>query len=53
LLVLLLLVGLMFEELTQQLLDLRASTLGSAPTAFAMVISCCSCCCCLGQGSGE
>jgi hypothetical protein len=43
----------MFEELTQQLLDLRASMRGPVPAAFAMVISCCSCCCCAGQGSGE
>ena len=42
-----------FEELTAQLLDLRASTLAAEASAFAMVQDCCSCCCCLGQGSGE
>jgi hypothetical protein len=49
----LLLLPMMLEGLTQQLLDLSASTLGDAPDMYAMTISCCSCCCCLGQGSGE
>jgi hypothetical protein len=36
---------LMFEELTSQLLDLRAGTLGRPGGLFAMVLDCCSCCC--------
>ena len=39
---------LMFEELTSQLLDLRATTLGDGTQLFAMVQDCCSCCCCYG-----
>jgi len=37
-----------FDELTAELLDLRADTRGSAAALFAMVLDCCSCCCCLG-----
>ncbi len=40
---------LMFDELTTQLLDLRAVTLGKPGGLFAMVLDCCSCsctCCC-------
>jgi len=44
----------MFAELTKELLDLRATTLGGRGELFAMVQSCCCCCCsCMGQGGGE
>jgi hypothetical protein len=39
---------LMFEELTSQLLDLRATTLGDGRQLFATVQDCCCCCCCYG-----
>ena len=39
---------LMFEELTNQLLDLRATTLGDRRELSAMVLDCCCCCCCYG-----
>ena len=35
----------MFEELTSQLLDLRADTVGQRGELFAMVLDCCCCCC--------
>jgi hypothetical protein len=38
----------MFEELTSQLLDLRATTLGERRELFALVQDCCCCCCCYG-----
>lgn len=38
----------MFEELTTQLLDLRAEALGERNELFAMLLDCCSCCCCYG-----
>jgi hypothetical protein len=41
-------VRLMFDELTSELLDLRASTRGAVGALFAMVVDCCSCCCCGG-----
>jgi hypothetical protein len=44
----LLVLVLMFAELTSELLDLRASTRGEAGALFAMVIDCCCCCCCGG-----
>lgn len=44
---------LMVDELTAELLDLRASRHGVSVPAFAMVQACCCCCCCLGQGKGE
>jgi len=43
----------MFAELTLELLDLHATTLGQTGELFAAVISCCSCSCCMGQGSGD
>jgi hypothetical protein len=49
----LLLLQMIFETLTDQLLDLHASALGPAPASFAMVALCCSCCCCMEQGSGD
>jgi hypothetical protein len=52
-LLVLLLLAVMFAELTEQLLDLRVS-LPAAPAApYALVQACCSCCCCLSQGSGD
>jgi hypothetical protein len=39
----------MFEELTNQLLDLQATRLGDCRELFAMVQDgCCCCCCCYG-----
>jgi hypothetical protein len=38
---LLVLVRLMFADLTSELLDLRASTCGKAGALFAMVVDCC------------
>jgi len=43
----------MFSELTNELLDLRATTLGPSGGLFAAVISCCSCSCCMGQGGSR
>jgi hypothetical protein len=42
--------SLVTAELTRELLDLRATTLGSRKGLFAAVIDCCSCssCCCCG-----
>jgi len=37
----------MFEELTAQLLDLRAGALGKRTELFAAFLDCC-CCCCMG-----
>jgi hypothetical protein len=42
----------MFEQVTSQLLDLRATALGRPTGLFAAVIDCCSCsctCCCVGM----
>ena len=36
----------MFNELTKDLLDLRADVKGDVTKLFAMVIDCCSCSCC-------
>ena len=36
----------MFQELTEELLDLTATTRGGLASYFAAVIECCSCCCC-------
>ena len=38
----------MFDELTSQLLDLQARTLGERRELFALVQDCCCCCCCYG-----
>jgi hypothetical protein len=39
----------MFQELTNQLLDLQATVLGGRRELFAMVQDgCCCCCCCYG-----
>jgi hypothetical protein len=45
---LLVLVRLMFADLTSELLDLRASTHGAPGALFAMVVDCCCCCCSIG-----
>ena len=42
----------MFEQLTSQLLDLRADTLGAHQGLFAMVIDCCCCSSCYGFRGG-
>jgi len=36
----------MFDELTNELLDLTATVRGGGRELFAAVISCCSCSCC-------
>jgi hypothetical protein len=38
----------MFAEMTDELLDLRAATLGIRGALFAMVVDCCCCCCSIG-----
>ena len=39
----------MFEQLTEELLDLTVTVKGRQAAAYAMVLSCCSCCCCCGS----
>ena len=36
----------MFDNLTRELLDLRAAVRGEASSLFALVFDCCSCSCC-------
>jgi hypothetical protein len=45
----------MFEELTNDLLDLTVSVKGRTAGRFAALILCCSCSCCCrwGEGDGE
>jgi hypothetical protein len=38
----------MFDQLTNELLDLSASVKGRRAALFAMLQSSCSCCCCCG-----
>jgi hypothetical protein len=38
--------GLMFDELTSELLDLTATVRGAGRELFAAVIDCCCCSCC-------
>jgi hypothetical protein len=40
----------LFASLTRELLDLRATLLGSTVAPFALIEDCCcsSCCCCVG-----
>lgn len=42
----------MFEQLTGELLDLRATVQGRPASRFAMLLSCCSTCCSCGARTG-
>lgn len=43
----------MFDQLTEELLDLTATVKGRPASAYAMVLSCCSCCCCCGSRTDD
>jgi hypothetical protein len=36
----------MFDELTEELLDLTVTVKGEQAGRFAFLVTCCSCCCC-------
>ena len=43
----------MFEQLTEELLDLSVAVKGREASAFAFLVTCCCCSCCCGPRTPE